>query len=117
MSSISGRRRAASTGGMIAFRTAITAAAESAPRNPLTLAPGTIKVATRSADADTSQATTRWNGLSFGRLGRQLGTFWACSLPVITLDGDCFVAPWGGPHPKGVMKVAGRGYSMLEDVR
>jgi hypothetical protein len=83
----------------------------------LTAAPGTIKAATSSADADTSQATTRWNGLSFGRLGRQLGTFWACSLPVITLDGDCFVAPRAGPHPNGVMKVVAQGYSMLEDVR
>ena len=75
MSSISGRRSAASSGGRIAFRTAIAAAAGSAPRKPLTLAPGTIQAATSSDDAATSQATRRRIGLSFGRLGLQLRAF------------------------------------------
>jgi hypothetical protein len=71
-----------------------------------------------SAAAATSQATSRCSGLSFGRVGRQLGASWACSRLLITgAPGDCFVRPCSGPHPKGVMNVAAAGYSIREDVR
>ena len=101
---------------MIAFSAAITAAAASAPRKPLTAAPGTIHAATSSAAAEMIHATMRCSGLSFGRLGRQLGASWACSRLLTTGAHDCFVRACGGPHPKGVMKVAAPGYSIGEDV-
>jgi hypothetical protein len=69
------------------------------------------------AAAETSHATSKCRGLSFGRLGRQLGTSWACSRLLITgAPGNCFVRPCPGPHPKGVMNVAAAGYSIREDV-
>jgi len=95
----------------------MTAAAASAAGKPLIDAPGTIHAAMSRAAAATTHATSRCSGLSFGRVGRQLGASWACSRLLLTGAHDCFVRPCSGPHPKGVMKVAAAGYSIREDVR
>ena len=72
----------------------------------------------RDASVALREAPQQKKGLSFGRLGRQLGASWACSRLLITgAPGDCFVRPCAGPHPKGVMNVAAAGYSIREDVR
>ena len=70
---MNGSRSAAMTGGRIAFRTAITAAATSAVPNAFTSAPGTIQTATSSAKALSTQETSRRTGRNFGRIGPQTG--------------------------------------------
>ena len=60
-------------GGSRAFRTAIRAAASSAPPKPSIATPGTIPAATSSASAEMTHETTRRSGWRRGRSGRQAG--------------------------------------------
>ena len=69
VSSISGRCRAATSGGSTALRIAITSAATSAPPKLLVEAPGTIQAAARSAAAERSHATSSRTGWMRGRAG------------------------------------------------
>jgi hypothetical protein len=50
----------------------MAALAANAPQKSLTVAPGTIQAATKSASADATQATRRRRGRSFGRAGLQV---------------------------------------------
>ena len=73
MTSISGSRSAAISGGRIALRTAITAAATNAPQKLWTAAPGTIHAATSSATVASTHETRRRIGPMCGRAGPQTG--------------------------------------------
>ena len=67
--SVSGNRRAASTGGITAFNAATTAATTSAPQKLLTLTPGRIAAATISATPVASHETRSGNTRKRGRSG------------------------------------------------
>ena len=61
------------TGGRIALRIAITAAATSAPQKLFTSAPGTIQAATSSETVATIHVTRTRTGPRRGRIGVQTG--------------------------------------------
>ena len=75
VTSISGSRNAAITGGSSALRIAITAAATNAPPQLSTWAPGTIHAATSSAIVERIHETTTCRSPMRGRLGAHTA-FW-----------------------------------------
>ena len=70
---MNGSRSAATSGGRSAFRTAITAAAASAPQKAVTCAPGRSQAAMSSAIVTRSHRDTSWPNPSFGRWGLHVG--------------------------------------------
>ena len=71
-SAMNGKRSAATIGGRIAFSTAISSAATTAPPKPSTETPGTIVAAISSAAALSSHDRRTRRGRYFGRSGCQL---------------------------------------------
>ena len=93
-------------------------AAASAPRKPLTAAPGTIHAATSSADGGDEPGDDESEGSELRPTGapawRFVGLFGGSHSRV--LDGDSRAGPYTGPHPNGVMNLAAPRCSILGDV-
>ena len=83
VSSISGRRSAATSGGSDRVQERRSRRGGERAEEVVDRGAGHDPGGDEQRSGDTSQATTSWIGPSFGRLGLQPGALWACSLVVI----------------------------------